>query len=811
MSRKFNDTEKTELHQADPNLKKPNANFTSHQLDRHGEMRDRQRQKRRRRCPKSLGVSNTYPRHLPSMNRRNGKVVGMEKLSLAFWCAVVICHQTQFEVHTANAFSVFRPESITSTLPYSSSVHSERRSPTSLFLFSLRNDNNGESDSGNGDDTNNEDGSTATMERSGGWNADEESEDFSAWMEGLKLGTPLGKMASSATTPGENDLAEPPDSILASPPPTKAVNSVSLRESKRKKDSASAAMNIDSNGRRKINPLSNLIQFEAMLELAKIAGNKDADEKEVDGIETTNGSSASDVFAVVDRLVKTFQTEEEGRQQKERNELLQLAQLEETIVKEDDQAKDESENISATTTVKDLMDLDRNVGGIPFPKVSNIWDSFSSKAESVDVDEDKGEDDTEDNDKKSISASSSPLFRGNEASDTAITSSSTNLAQAAESILKDTTNKMEYLVAEASSTILDPLDDGSSSSSSTSALQDLVGRASSVFNTTSASTTPSAASTGTIVEAISNDIVAAAQKIAKESGVDFNVQFAADRAREATEYAVGVTTTANTILDAGYAYGSRSGAAGMSTRDDNFNYLAASAATQTAGSVLSAPADGAIPGTQAPLFGDFASAQRIEPHEYDNVVFQGAVMGGLAGAIYENAVEESHKFGHSLVANGTTANVAWMVTDSVMDRDHCSKAFSHHDDAIVTNEDDSKELPSGPVMVRTITIRGFDASDESVDREALLNEICFATSEPLDDATADKVVFHKGLLDIARQIYADTRKYIDWTSPNHKIVLNGHSVGGSLSILMLLLITSERGGKKQHAIFFFKFLLRVHI
>ena len=717
----------------------------------------------------------------------------MEKIPLAFWCAVVVCYQTRFEVHTADAFSVFRPESITSTLTYSPSSLTPRRSPTSLFLFSLRNDNNGDGDGGKSDDTTKEDGPTATIERSGGWNADEESEDFSAWMEGLKMGTPLGKMASLAVAPEDNVLVDPADdSVPAAPSPTKAVNSVSLRESKRQKDSSPAAL--------KINPLSNLIQFEAMLELAKIAGNKDAEEKDIANVETENISSALDVFAVVDGLVKTFQKEEEGLQQKERNELLQLAQLEETIAKENDETNDNSENISAATTVKDLMELDRNIGGIPFPKVSNIWDSFSGKTESADIDKDTMKDDIEDKDKKSISASSSPLFRGNEAGDVVAASGATNLAQAAESILKDTTSKMEYLVAEASSSILDPVDDGSSPSSSTSALQDLVGRASSVFDSTSASTTPSSTNTGTIVESISNDIVAAAQKIAKESGVDFNVQFAADRAREATEYAVGVTTTANTILDAGYAYGSRSGAAGMSTRDDNFNYLAASAATQTAGSVLSAPADGSVAETQAPahqppLFGDFASAQRIEPHEYDNVVFQGAVMGGLAGAIYEDTVEQSHKFGHSLVANGTTANVAWMVTDSVMDREHCTASFSHHDDAIVRNEDDSKESSSGPVMIRTITIRGFDASDESVDREALLNDICFATSEPLDDATADKVVFHKGLLDIARQIYADTKKFIDWASPDHKIVLNGHSVGGSLSILMLLLITSERGGK----------------
>ena len=698
---------------------------------------------------------------------------GIGKTPLAFLCVCVVWHQISLDLHSVSAFSVFRPESITSTIP--SSSRPAEPSATSLFLFSLRNNNNEGDDNDNDDD-----GSTTTIERNAGWNAEEESEDFSAWMEGLRKGTPLGKMASSSQGAAEeNNSVETPK--MTKPIKKETVNSVSLRE--RKQESSTIPM--DNTGRRKINPLSNLIQFEAMLELAKIAGNKDTKIDVEVSTSDNNSTSATDVFAVVDRLVKTFQKQEEDRQT-EGKELLQLAQFEETIAKKEKEKTED--NVSATTTVKDLMELDRYVGGIRFPEVSNIWDSFSSKTDSSVT----AEEDTKSSSKGS--ASSSPLFRGNESNDSVVASNSTNLARAAESILKDTTNKMEYLVAEASSSSLEPSDGGSTTSSSTSALQDLVGRASSVLDNTSTST-PSA---GNIVESISNDIVAAAQKIAQEAGVDINVQFAADRAREATEYAVNVTTTANKILDAGYAYGSRSGAAGMTTRDDNFNYLAASAATQTAASAILAPTDGSLSSTahQPPLFGDFASAQRIETHEYDNVVFQGADMGALAGAIYEDALEQCHEIGHSMVANGTTANVAWMVTDSVMDREQYTAAFLHHDDAIDSTEDEPEDTTSlGPVMVRTITMRGFDASDESVDREALLNEICFATGVAMDEATADTVVFHKGLLEIARQIYAETKKYIDWASPNHKIILNGHSVGGSLSVLMLLLIASERGGK----------------
>jgi len=815
-------------------------------------MIDQLRQKHRRRrlygsSGDSIGVdgdsnSNNGIRLRSSsvtVNRSNTvDVDGARKMSLVLFCVYVISNQISSEVYTASAFSMFRPESMASTVPSSST--GPKPSPTARFLFSFRNDNNGEDSTtnNNDDDASKDEGATATIERAAGWSADDESENFSAWMEGLKLGTPLGKLASSSQATlseeddsesvGTSDSATTTTTTTTSPLTKKGVSSVSLRDSKSKTDSSSSTSTsstiIDNTGRRKINPLSNLIQFEAMLELAKIAGNKDTNEKDVIGLEASSSndsSSAKDVFAVVDRLVKTFQKQEE-KQQRGRKELLQLAQLEEKIIAEDKLIKDtndsKGDSVGVTTTVSDLMELDLYVGGLLFPKVSNIWETFSGKDDSVataDDDRSVSNDDTkiDDVDKDSIPsfqsstgpASSSPLFREKEPNGAEITSSSTTLAQAAESILKDTTKKMEYLVAEASIAILEPSDDGSSDSSagtSTSAMQDLVGRASSVFNNTAISPTTATATTttttGKLVESISNDIVAAAQKIAKESGVEINVQFAADRAREATEYAVGVAATANMVLDVGYAYGSRSGVVGM---EGDINDIAASAAIQTVGAVSSSSGDASVsegktteaPARQSPLFGDFASAQRIEPYEYDNVVHQSAEMGSLAGAIYDDPAVQCLEMGHSLVANGTAANVAWMVTDTVMDRKRYTSAFCHHDDAIPQTEDDFEDTSSGPVMVRTITMRGFDASDESVDREALLSEICFATGESMDDATADRVVFHKGLLNIARQMYADVKQYIDWTSPNHKIVFNGHSVGGSLAVLMLLLITSERG------------------
>jgi hypothetical protein len=323
----------------------------------------------------------------------------------------------------------------------------------------------------------------------------------------------------------------------------------------------------------------------------------------------------------------------------------------------------------------------------------------------------------------------------------AITSSNASqasLGKAAEAIVKEATARIEYLVSEAS-TALTPKN-----------VQDLIVRASQVFSSNGT----------TSVEAVTNDIVQAAESIAKDRGLD--VQFARDRARETTRYAANMVTVANSVFGAGYAYGSRSGAAG-------------SEESPLSGFV-------SIQQVSKPLFADFVSAGRIEPFQYETVVAKGAEMGILAGAIYEDALPKCHKLGHSLVANGTTAEVAWMVTDSI---DYESRFVEPKGD---------QQVEKRPIFVRTITIRGFDASDDTVDRESLLNTICTAASEPMNSDTSN-IVFHSGLLSTARELYTELKKYIEWASPNHKIVMNGHSIGGSLSVLMLLLLTCEYGGK----------------
>ena len=296
-----------------------------------------------------------------------------------------------------------------------------------------------------------------------------------------------------------------------------------------------------------------------------------------------------------------------------------------------------------------------------------------------------------------------------------------NFGKAAESFVKDATSRMEYLFNETSKGLLTP-----------TILQDLLLRSTQVFaNTTS-------------VEQLSNEIVHVAEEIAKSRGL--SAPSAAERAREATRGAANMVTVANGLLTSGYAYGSLSGVSGSEEEVVEGGGLLSPTSNDNNNSVASSK----------PLFADFETARRVEPLEYPWVVQKGAEMGTLAGAIYEDNFEGCHKLDHSLVANGTTANVAWMVTDSM---DTMSSFYEHKHD--------------GPLMVRTLTIRGFDASDGTVDREWVLNAICTAAAEPISTETSD-IHFHSGLLGIAKDLYKELKPYIEWTSPRHKIVLNGH-------------------------------------
>lgn len=181
------------------------------------------------------------------------------------------------------------------------------------------------------------------------------------------------------------------------------------------------------------------------------------------------------------------------------------------------------------------------------------------------------------------------------------------------------------------------------------------------------------------------------------------------------------------------------------------------------------------------LFENFVTASELD--RYTPILGQAAEMAAMSGLIYEQTVPRARQLGHSIVARGCTSNVKWLVTDSLASH----SALELYKDRI---DNDPSETP---LLIRTITIRGFDASDEDVDRETLVTQVCTANQEPLNTKQFKHLKVHGGLWQIAKAIYQDVKQYIDWTTDDHKIVLSGHSVGGSLANMILFLLTLERG------------------
>lgn len=309
--------------------------------------------------------------------------------------------------------------------------------------------------------------------------------------------------------------------------------------------------------------------------------------------------------------------------------------------------------------------------------------------------------------------------------DMAASADSAVMAASAESILKQATLRIETLVADASAAV------------SPKTIETLIVKASQALRSTTAA----------------NDLVEVARQMALDRGLD--VGEAAELARETTAYAAKLATVADSVLRQGYVEGD----------------LLPEKQTLMDG----VPA---VVGSRA-LFANFDTASEI--NTAGPVLSKAAEMSALSGALYEDTVAPTLELGHTVVAQGVSDDVVWMVTDSIAD------ATAFGDRKLETNS----AQQGGPVFVRTITIRGFDASDEGVDREQLLNRICDATPEQIK---ADQVVFvHSGLMGIARSIYKDTKQYVDWMAPNHRLVLNGHSIGGCLSQLLLILMTTDRG------------------
>lgn len=302
-----------------------------------------------------------------------------------------------------------------------------------------------------------------------------------------------------------------------------------------------------------------------------------------------------------------------------------------------------------------------------------------------------------------------------------------------DAILKEASNRIEYFV------------NGASTAISPTAVAELVQRA------------------GRALSSQDTDFVKVATNIAREQGL--NVSEAAERAKETTEYTTNLVKLANGLLQNGYARGDVKKKENTQQEKDE----------------------------SKPLFSDFDTAKTISPNHKKSLVAKTAELGSICGAIYQETIPRTLGLGHSIVGNGTTEDVSWMVTDCI------AKASDYQEDENDDDNDGDKSL-----LVRTITVRGFDASDESIDRELLLNRICTATPETLENG----VLVHGGLMEIARAIYNDVKQFIDFTAPQHKLVLTGHSVGGSLSIMLLFLMVQDKGGMCENdSIGFFVYAL----
>ena len=188
-------------------------------------------------------------------------------------------------------------------------------------------------------------------------------------------------------------------------------------------------------------------------------------------------------------------------------------------------------------------------------------------------------------------------------------------------------------------------------------------------------------------------------------------------------------------------------------------------------------ANGVIVGGYTPLFKNYPSVRSIPVLEQRQKLIKAAEFATLSGAIYESTVPKIHSLNHSIVAQGKTANIGWMVTDSIQ----------------YEQDFQSESSKNSPTLVRTFVLRGYDATDESVDREKLLNVICTASPIPILEKENTLIQAHEGMLSIARELMRELEKYIAMTSPAHKFVFAGHSIGGALSILLMILLVNDRG------------------
>ena len=167
--------------------------------------------------------------------------------------------------------------------------------------------------------------------------------------------------------------------------------------------------------------------------------------------------------------------------------------------------------------------------------------------------------------------------------------------------------------------------------------------------------------------------------------------------------------------------------------------------------------NGVIVGGYSTLFRNYPSLRSIPVQQQRQKVIKAAEFATLSGAIYENTILNTHSVEHSIIAQGKTADIFWMVTDSIQ-----------------YERDFGKSSEKNPTLVRTFILRGYDASDEEVDREGLLNVICTASPVSILKNEDTLVQVHEGMLSIAQELFRELESYIDMTSPSHKIVFTGY-------------------------------------
>jgi hypothetical protein len=596
--------------------------------------------------------------------------------------------------------------------------------PISLNLFSVA--SNARNSNNNDDDENKKKKSPPATN-----NADQETylldSDFPSWVEGLRQ-WPRYPTVTEQRSVSDDDYNDDTTSV-----------SSSTIGSRPRED-----MSVWSSRYRGTNPLSNFINFEALLEAAISTTNATAALTTAtttlmsSGVPTSSSTTTTtsatpsesspsssstfpNVFAITEQLLRMSSVSAKNDDEKVTKRLRDEA----------------TSSLSNVSTIEEFMAFEK-------------WMETISKAVML------GGGTSSNNNKAASEAVSSTVAAAITKPDalssaSAPSSSSPVTVFSAETIVKEATARIEYLV-NSTSVALSP-----------SRFQNMILQANRALSWTS-------------VETVTDNVLQAAEEAAQDRGLD--VKQVRDRARETTRFAADIVSVANSLFGAGFAYGAE-------PQDTS-----AAATTEIADFSSTDPSP-----ESKPLFADFASARVLTPSFYRSVVARAAEMGPLAGTIYEVGMDRFQQLGHALVANGTTADVYWMITDSI----------GYERDYVESSSSSPQPINGGgagqPILIRTITIRGFDASDETVDRERLLNTICRAQGVPLSNETttanpSSKVVFHKGLLSTARAIYKDVKKYIDWASPSqHRIVLNGHSIGGSLSILLLFLLTEELGGR----------------